>query len=468
MAKSVKSVEDAVGRIRIARGMNAKHVLVIAIDELVRLRDPLLCASFLQAAMCCMDASEGSTVFVFSALLESDISKWRGNSNRQLYESAPPLSLLSIEAVDAVVRREAGAAARLLDVPAVYRMLLQCAGHPRAVFDFFLPFLRQLFAQFPSGAIPSAAITSAMEAQHVHHKDSNAEIAGSFDEVLGRETSGVTKKLAVEDTLVTGELVRTLLSPVEALDEAALEDLHRSGLCVEGRVLPIFLRQWAANHSKTEKETNTSAIARYLYAALCADDTAGPGSEVFAEQLVYSLDACRRLSLGDQSCSLKYLYFGAIVNSTIGRVTVCPPGGKLPQDLVYFVQSFEDDSVETLEKLRLGHVVVSKFRLESGIEYLVPVWDSNHVMHVLGIQIKFQMAGDSLASLASKVMTKLVLLMAKMSDPKLGKPLACIITTHKTNPQNYPDNSIWMNRVGFAAYTRQLGPLRMLLEKTLR
>jgi hypothetical protein len=199
-------------RIRANLRLAAEDVLLVCLDEIVRLGNPALRGPTLTAAMrvmdtCRVDPSKGRTIFIFSALTKTDVEAWRGNTGRKLVGKGMHLPLLAQEDVDAVVLEEAGDAKVLLDRPIIRTMLLQCAGHPRTVFEWFVPALKALYHDYQEGHIPASAV-----AIHVAH--------ASMD-------------LAVSNTL-TSTQVRTILDPTAELERNKLEELQCSGVAVLG------------------------------------------------------------------------------------------------------------------------------------------------------------------------------------------------------------------------------------------
>jgi hypothetical protein len=387
--------------------------------------------------MYCMDKLRGSTVFVFSALVPKDVEEWRGNTGRRICDGIV-LPLLSQELVDNAAHQELGDAKVLLHQPRVYRILLQCSGHPRAVFDFCFPAILELHRQFSTDEVPVTAISM--------------------------QCARASQLLSVPQNL-TLQLVIQLISPVDQPDEEVRTALQRSGLLSTsaGIVLPILLREWAA--TVDEDRGFPWQVKFHLNNALCADDSVGPATEKLAEHLLVHWDAARRLALGARECSLNQLFHGAQIGSSLRSlvVRVCPPAKSSLPYVIQYVSSFAKDS-ETLDYLRRGCIVVSKLPTESAVEYLAPLWDDHDTLIILGVQVKFQPSGSTFITLAREIETKLKKLQKLAKHGCQVVPL--LFTTHHTQHQDIPSNSVCFARETITQYLKPLGPLRLLMEKS--
>jgi hypothetical protein len=438
LKRSVESLDDAVIGVRNALELDAKGVLLVCVDELVRMSDSAQRGQVLAAAMRCMNRRKTNTVFVFSALVAKDVQAWNGNTGRRIANGVQ-LSLLDNAAALKAVRLEAGGnAARLLDQPAVRKILLQCCGHPRAVFDFFLPALRELHDAHPQGDIPAAA--------------------------LSRISGKASQRLRVPDEL-TVELVQQLVSPAGRLAMDRQLALQRSGLMVHASVLPIFLREWAYKEMHNDDGTK-APLAMHINNVYEIDQVVTTGAEKFAEGVFLHWDAARRVALGTTACSLQDM-FGKdcrIKTDITGQVRVCPLGQGVPLRVIAEVQSFKEEWTHVLQLLHRGYVVVSKLTTEASVEYLAPLWtDESDELLVLGVQVKFEPKGSTFAVLAEKVQSTLGALLKGVKDPPAV--ISLILTTHHTQHTETPANSICFDLGALPAYLGLLGPLRLLLEK---
>ena len=430
MSRTVVTTSRAVDLIRQNFNMFENDILLICVDELVRMEPAELRGALLTAAMRCMDESHGSTVFIFSALVPKDVEIWRGNTGRRICDGAV-LSLLNHDSVDVAVREELGDARVLLDQPRVYRILLQCSGHPRAVFVFCIPIIKKLHRLHPSGEVPVTAIS--------------------------RECAKASQLLSIPHEL-TLELFLLLISPIEKPEQTLITELQRKGvLASSGRVLPILLREWATANNRTDSALSIQ-VKFHLDNALSADDSVGPSSEKFAEDILVHWDAARRLALGSKRCLLKNLFHGAQIGSSLSslEVQVCPPTeNSLPLEMIRYVSNFDEAWQETYKLLCRGCIVVSKFRNESAIEYLSPLWDYQKNMIIMGGQVKFEPTGDTFSLLAANIFKKL---------PE-NNVIPLLFTTHHTQHRVIPPRSVCFGITNLTTYLNPLGPLRLLMEK---
>ena len=434
----VMNLGDAIELVRGALKLDAEGVLLVCIDELVRVSSPAQRGQVLAAGMRYMDG-HCKTVFVFSALVGKDVEAWRGNTGRGIADGLE-LPLLHSTAVEAAVRSEAHAAAHLLEMPAVRKLLLQCGGHPRAVFDFFLPSLLKMHGAHPQGDIPVAA--------------------------LSRICATASQLLRVPDSL-TVELVGKLVSPVGRLTKLERLNLSRSGLMTNGFVLPIFLREWAYNDMYSSDGTK-DPLAMHINKVYEVDQAVATGAEKMAEGVFLHWAAARRLALGPTPCSLAAMFGkGCRIKTNItGLVTVCPPGASVPDEVLVYVKSFQSHPVDVISSLRHGHIVVSELPPEAGVEYLAPLWTQTGKMVVLGVQIKFEPRGSTFAVLADKVQQAVGNLFKNEKAAKAAPLVVSLIfTTHHTNHAETPPDSICFDLSALPAYLGALGPLRLLLEK---
>ena len=433
----VGSPEAAMNKIRSAFQLGEKDVVLVCIDELVRLAQEDKRGPILAAAMRFMDKCKGSTVFVFSALTTTDVKDWRGNTGREIHPG-PSLPLLEQKDVEEAVQTEAGAAKVLLRRHAVRRLLMQCVGHPRAVFDWFLPTLRKLHEEYDDVEdIPVSAIAAACQT--------------------------ASTKLRLPD--IPDALISKLVSPVGLLSHEEFLKHQRSGLLYahegQGFLLPILLREWA-------RARQDHPLLKDIRMALGADDSVGPGAQKFAETVLVHWDAARRRALGNTFCGLARLFKGARIGTDIARrlagdVSVCPQGRQLPDELVQYVDSFEAAKLDLLDLLGDGGIVVSRLTTEKGVEYLAPLWDRRGNMFVALAQVKVQPKGDTFKTLAQWALEAVTPIFDELNFPH-ERLIPLLLTTHETTHRVVPAHSVCFGHGDLAKYTRPLGPdsLRML------
>jgi hypothetical protein len=237
----------------------------------------------------CIESMSKTFVFIFSAVILEDVQAWVKSSGVGVSESAKLLPLLPADAVLEAIKTEAGDATQLLDDRNVFRLLQQCMGHPRAVFDFFLPALRDL-CRSSAGELALATVAKVLSSL-----DANLALPASLDE----------------------ELVSRAISPLPKIASKDRAHYGHMGLMVEGVVIPVVLRKWAWTEANSAR-----LLPMHLNLAFDFDDCAQLGTEELAEFDFLCWDLARRVSLGSQPCTLEQLCNGALSHTDIGDINV--------------------------------------------------------------------------------------------------------------------------------------------------
>lgn len=460
---SVQCPHKAVELIRTNLSMEESDMLLILVDELGKMCEGVagegtrahLRGQILGGAMELMDqfhpGDPRSIAFIFSALVQNDINKWRGITGRSLFptDTDAALKLLTWKTTQKTVTsllQGNETALRLIGQTngnsKVINVLRQSFGHPRCVVDVAAELVRSL-------------------AQTKNTDPTPVDIAQIISNLL--------TALSVAD--VDEDIVSKLLSRAERLEPKQRLQLTKTGvLCQHPQgntiLLPMLLSKWAIDNAGNDALTaQQQSLAWHIRNVFSHDNMVGLKREEHAEPLLAHVEAVFRVATGgDQEILLSQLFGGAGVadelKERLFRV------GPTKQQVVHNVEGFEDDSgtvnADVLEKLAQGHILWSTSNVV-GVDYLSPLWDSeNNKMIILGGQVKHRPAGITFETIDIKIRDALWSLFR--DDYEFIPLILTTLDPLKTKERSIPANSICFDREGLKNYTQYFGFLNLVDE----
>ena len=403
---SLLGFEQCLNLFRKALGMSEEESLVLFIDEIGELKKQA--DDVLKALMCEADDRGGKLVFVFAHISQQFLDHAATGSGRKVISL--PLEALPIDTwkqkkdwKDAA-QKHAG----------IHQLLLQCCGHPRSLYDGLDEAKKQNHT-----LLLSPTEDALIEArQHIIRECKfNAETDFRLNKDIPRWFNLVT-----EDNLKP--------------------ELRRDGLLLmlphdkdTEFFPPLVLRDWA------RRNANDRSLAYHLQQAYAADAVLGSDTEKKMEPLMYHYKAVLRKASEGKTFTLKQFYQSEHSSQSFTDKAVTAP---VPErdNLVELVTDFSNRT-RVLEFLRTSFIVVSAFRSEYALEYLLPFRDaSDDTLIVACVQCKFVQSTVSW----SDIKTKMAVATQWLKKEKKVKCFPVIYTTadQKSMKPEFNDGSSWV------------------------
>ena len=358
--------DHAIDCIRSGLGCGEKDTLVVCVDEIIELdvwnpqvnrnQPDTMAQMIMSRCMVKQDKSNGKLIFIFTGILDSMFHELTALSGRKIIPL--PLSMIPLRDVfDHLVEQKLKALAR--NQPAVYQLILSCAGHPRATVKG-LP-----IASHDWGETEDVATAALIKARsqvisqckfHLEYLDDNI----------------VAEWFGAEE--ISPELRRDLLE--KGILHSFTDEIEF--------LFPLLLQRWA------EAKQSKSSFAFHLNGLFDADQVLGTDTEKFMEAVMYHYEAVLRLALKGRPVRLEDFYKSKHIDGRLQAklVTARLPEGTGTKKVVRYVEDFSDMDF-VIELLKDGYLVVSEAHSEKGIEYLAPFEIKNGDLLVACVQCKF-------------------------------------------------------------------------------
>ena len=415
---------------RTALGMTEEQSLVLFIDEVEYLKEPL---GLLKELMSAADARQGKLVFVFAHISQQYLNKCAagsGSGGRRVIRLT--LEALPIDVWKTDSRFEQWKKAD--NNPAVHQLLLQCCGHPRLLFD---------------------GLAAALQNEE--------RLLQSSDELALENARTAIKQKCKFNSFADAELEEAIAKWLSILPRtpAFCEQLWRDGLLLKladdtttDYFPPLLLQDWAGRRAK-----DGSSVAFHLKQAYRCD--ALLGNETKMEGLLYHYEAVLRKAVEGQTFTLGQFYQSGRRGERFENLRVKAP---VPEqtDLVESVPDFQDQK-RVLDKLNQGFIVVSDFQNQVGVEYLGPFRTAeDNKLIVACVQCKFVKTSTNWTSIQTRMSDA-----TEWLKKQKIQHFPVIYTTadqSSMQPQSYTDGIYFMEDDIFE-FTKRLGVLRLHTQK---
>ena len=407
--------------------------LVICVDEIVHLdvcnklfkvEGMTMAQKMMSECMSLQDKEGGKIIFIFTAILQSMYTELKTLSGREIQ----PLPLSTISLSDVFDRLISSSLRHLAKKqPAVYQLILSCAGHPRATVDG-LPYATSTWCE--SDSISTASLITAR--------------------------NKVVEKCKFDLTYINQGIIKEWFR-IEGPSDQIRQQLLECGILqsVESDVeflFPLLLHQWAL-------ENKRSTYGHHLSELFDADLILDSNTEKFMEAVMYHYEAVLRKSMDGKEFDLKDFYRTENVGDNFKQRIVT---AKVPPaiDLVRVVKDFQDMD-EVLRHLRAGFLAVSNLQNEKGVEYLAPYHEWKKLV-VACVQCKF--VQDSVSW--SDIKWKMNLAVKWLKKKKIENfPVVYTTSDQKTMKKKTYADGVYMIEKDIFEFTSRLGILRLHTQK---